>query len=157
MARPQVRNLEKTLGGSFNAVHRINLGVRGGETVLLVGPSGCAKSTTLRMIARLERTTGGQVMIGDTVVNRLQPGKRGIAMVFQNHALVPHMKEGKNLSFGLRLQRASRSEIEPLLYRLSKELSGSQAQRMDRGPTLINEPMAFLFGEPLSNPDAKLR
>ncbi|MBM3603410.1 MAG: sn-glycerol-3-phosphate ABC transporter ATP-binding protein UgpC [Alphaproteobacteria bacterium] len=170
MARLQIRNLEKVYGNAFKAVHGINLDVADGEFMVLVGPSGCAKSTTLRMIAGLESISGGEVVIGEKVVNRLQPGQRGIAMVFQNYALYPHMKVRKNLSFGLRLQRTSKAEIErrtdevarileiePLLDRLPKQLSGGQAQRVALGRALIKEPQVFLFDEPLSNLDAKLR
>ncbi|WFE76821.1 ABC transporter ATP-binding protein [Roseinatronobacter sp. S2] len=170
MARLQIKNLEKTYANTFKAVHGINLDVEDGEFMVLVGPSGCAKSTTLRMIAGLESISGGEVVIGEKVVNRLQPGQRGIAMVFQNYALYPHMKVRKNLSFGLRLQRAPKAEIErktaevarileiePLLDRLPKELSGGQAQRVALGRALIKQPEVFLFDEPLSNLDAKLR
>lgn len=170
MARLQIRNLEKTYANTFKAVHGINLDVQDGEFMVLVGPSGCAKSTTLRMIAGLESISGGEIVIGDRVVNRLQPGARGIAMVFQNYALYPHMKVRKNLSFGLRLMRTPKAEIErktaevarileiePLLDRLPKELSGGQAQRVALGRALIKQPEVFLFDEPLSNLDAKLR
>ncbi|MDO5657727.1 MAG: sn-glycerol-3-phosphate ABC transporter ATP-binding protein UgpC [Paracoccus sp. (in: a-proteobacteria)] len=170
MARLEIRNLEKVYGNAFKAVHGINLDVADGEFMVLVGPSGCAKSTTLRMIAGLETISGGEVRIGDRVVNRLAPGERGIAMVFQNYALYPHMKVRKNLSFGLRLQGAKRDEIErktaevarileiePLLDRLPKQLSGGQAQRVALGRALIKQPDVFLFDEPLSNLDAKLR
>ena len=170
MARLSIRNLEKTYGGGFKAVHGINLEVEDGEFMVLVGPSGCAKSTTLRMIAGLETVTGGQILIGDTVVNNLTPGDRGIAMVFQNYALYPHMKVRKNLSFGLRLAGEKKDEIErrvaevaevleigPLLDRLPKQLSGGQAQRVALGRALIKKPQVFLFDEPLSNLDAFLR
>ncbi|MBP7003380.1 ABC transporter ATP-binding protein [Amaricoccus sp.] len=170
MARIQIQNLEKTYGSGFRAVHGINLDVADGEFMVLVGPSGCAKSTTLRMIAGLESITGGQVVIGDTVVNDLAPGKRGIAMVFQNYALYPHMKVRNNLGFGLRLRREPKPaidkataevsgilEIEQLLDRLPKQLSGGQAQRVAVGRALIKKPQVFLFDEPLSNLDAKLR
>ncbi|MDO5641054.1 MAG: sn-glycerol-3-phosphate ABC transporter ATP-binding protein UgpC [Paracoccus sp. (in: a-proteobacteria)] len=170
MARLQIKNLEKVYANSFKAVHGINLDVADGEFMVLVGPSGCAKSTTLRMVAGLESISGGEVVIGDRVVNRLQPGQRGIAMVFQNYALYPHMKVRRNLSFGLRLQGAKRDEIErktaevarileiePLLDRLPKQLSGGQAQRVALGRALIKQPEVFLFDEPLSNLDAKLR
>jgi oligogalacturonide transport system ATP-binding protein len=170
MAELSIRNLEKTYGGGFKAVHGINLEVRDGEFMVLVGPSGCAKSTTLRMIAGLETVTGGQITIGDKVVNNLSPGDRGIAMVFQNYALYPHMKVKKNLSFGLRLAGEKKAEIErrvaevaevleiePLLERLPKQLSGGQAQRVALGRALIKKPDVFLFDEPLSNLDAKLR
>lgn len=170
MARLQIRNLEKTYANAFKAVHGIDLDVEDGEFMVLVGPSGCAKSTTLRMIAGLESISGGEVRIGGKVVNRLQPGQRGIAMVFQNYALYPHMTVRKNLSFGLRLQRAGKAEIErrtaevarileiePLLDRLPRQLSGGQAQRVALGRALIKQPQVFLFDEPLSNLDAKLR
>ncbi|WP_417669782.1 ABC transporter ATP-binding protein [Roseibium sp.] len=170
MARLQLRNLEKTYGNTFKAVHGINLDVEEGEFMVLVGPSGCAKSTTLRMIAGLENITGGEVRIGNRVVNALPPAKRGIAMVFQNYALYPHMKVRSNLSFGLRIQNVPKAEIsaateevarileiEPLLDRLPKELSGGQAQRVALGRALIKKPEVFLFDEPLSNLDAKLR
>jgi oligogalacturonide transport system ATP-binding protein len=170
VARVQIKNLEKVYGNNFKAVHGINLDVADGEFMVLVGPSGCAKSTTLRMIAGLEGITGGEIRIGDKVVNRLAPGERGIAMVFQNYALYPHMKVRSNLSFGLRLQHKSKAEIaeataevarileiEPLLDRLPKQLSGGQAQRVALGRALIKKPDVFLFDEPLSNLDAKLR
>lgn len=169
MARLQLRNLEKDYGG-FKAVHGINLEVADGEFMVLVGPSGCAKSTTLRMIAGLERITGGEIRIGDDLVNDKAPGERGIAMVFQNYALYPHMKVRKNLSFGLRLKRRPAEEIEQAtrdvsnileigdyLERLPKQLSGGQAQRVAVGRALIKKPQVFLFDEPLSNLDAKLR
>ncbi|MEC7668290.1 MAG: sn-glycerol-3-phosphate ABC transporter ATP-binding protein UgpC [Pseudomonadota bacterium] len=170
MAELQLKSLEKTYGNGFKAVHGINLEVKEGEFMVLVGPSGCAKSTTLRMIAGLETVTGGEIRIGDQVVNDLVPGKRGIAMVFQNYALYPHMKVRRNLSFGLRLKRQPKDqieqstqvvsnilEIEELLDRLPKQLSGGQAQRVALGRALIKEPDVFLFDEPLSNLDAKLR
>lgn len=170
MARLQLNNLEKVYGGGFKAVHGINLDVQDGEFMVLVGPSGCAKSTTLRMIAGLEDITGGEVRIGDTVVNNLSPGKRSIAMVFQNYALYPHMKVRNNLAFGLRIAKTPKAEIkravdevaeileiEPLLDRLPKQLSGGQAQRVALGRALIKSPEVFLFDEPLSNLDAKLR
>lgn len=170
MAELHLKSLEKTYGNGFKAVHGIDLEVEEGEFMVLVGPSGCAKSTTLRMIAGLETVTGGEVRIGDRVVNDLVPGKRGIAMVFQNYALYPHMKVTRNLSFGLRLRgepkdkinRATQDvsgvlEIEELLDRLPKQLSGGQAQRVALGRALIKQPEVFLFDEPLSNLDAKLR
>ena len=170
MAELQLRSLEKTYGNGFKAVHGIDLDVAEGEFMVLVGPSGCAKSTTLRMIAGLETITGGAVRIGDQVVNDLVPGKRGIAMVFQNYALYPHMKVTRNLSFGLKLRGMPKPqiatatenvsgilEIEELLDRLPKQLSGGQAQRVALGRALIKQPEVFLFDEPLSNLDAKLR
>ena len=170
MAELHLKSLEKTYGNGYKAVHGIDLEVREGEFMVLVGPSGCAKSTTLRMIAGLETITGGAVQIGDRVVNDLVPGKRGIAMVFQNYALYPHMKVRRNLSFGLKLRREPAArieratsdvsgilEIEELLDRLPKQLSGGQAQRVALGRALIKQPEVFLFDEPLSNLDAKLR
>ncbi|GAA6179754.1 sn-glycerol-3-phosphate ABC transporter ATP-binding protein UgpC [Shimia sp. NS0008-38b] len=170
MAELKLKTVEKTYGNGFKAVHGIDLDVAEGEFMVLVGPSGCAKSTTLRMIAGLETITGGEIQIGDNVVNDLVPGKRGIAMVFQNYALYPHMKVRKNLSFGLKLKREPKEkiasstaevsgilEIEELLDRLPKQLSGGQAQRVALGRALIKQPEVFLFDEPLSNLDAKLR
>lgn len=169
MAHLQLRNLEKDYGG-FKAVHGINLDVEDGEFMVLVGPSGCAKSTTLRMIAGLERITAGEIRIGGELVNDKPPGDRGISMVFQNYALYPHMKVRKNLSFSMRLKRRPKNEIEDatnnvsetleigaLLDRLPKQLSGGQAQRVAVGRALIKKPQVFLFDEPLSNLDAKLR
>ncbi|MCT7373488.1 ABC transporter ATP-binding protein [Chelativorans salis] len=170
MARLQIRNLEKVYANSFKAVHGISLDVDDGEFMVLVGPSGCAKSTTLRMIAGLETITGGEIRIGDRIVNNLAPGQRGVSMVFQNYALYPHMKVRSNLAFGLKLKRRPKPEIEdatkavantleidPLLDRLPKQLSGGQAQRVAVGRALIKKPDVFLFDEPLSNLDAKLR
>ncbi|RYH03504.1 sn-glycerol-3-phosphate ABC transporter ATP-binding protein UgpC [Salipiger sp. IMCC34102] len=170
MAELQLKSLEKKYGNGFKAVHGIDLKVKEGEFMVLVGPSGCAKSTTLRMIAGLETITGGEVRIGENVVNDLVPGKRGIAMVFQNYALYPHMKVRRNLSFGLKLKRQPKEQIESatsdvsgileideLLERLPKQLSGGQAQRVALGRALIKQPEVFLFDEPLSNLDAKLR
>ncbi len=170
MAQLTIRNLEKVYSGTVKALHGINLEVKDGEFMVLVGPSGCAKSTTLRMIAGLETVSGGHITIGEKVVNNLPPGDRGIAMVFQNYALYPHMKVRKNLSFGLKLAGENKEEIarrvaevaevleiEPLLDRLPKQLSGGQAQRVALGRALIKKPEVFLFDEPLSNLDAKLR
>lgn len=170
MAGLQLKSLEKVYGNFFKAVHGIDLEIRDGEFMVLVGPSGCAKSTTLRMIAGLETISGGEIRIGDKRVNDLVPGKRGISMVFQNYALYPHMTVRKNLSFGLRLKGKSKTEIatatdevakileiEELLDRLPKQLSGGQAQRVALGRALIKHPEVFLFDEPLSNLDAKLR
>ena len=170
MARVQLRNLEKVYGGAVKAVHGINLDIKDGEFMVFVGPSGCAKSTTLRMVAGLEEITGGEIVIGDQRVNDLPPGKRSIAMVFQNYALYPHMKVRGNLAFGLKIagrpkpeidraiaEVARILEIEPLLDRLPKQLSGGQAQRVALGRALIKKPGVFLFDEPLSNLDAKLR
>ncbi len=170
MARVQLKNLEKVYGGTVKAVHGINLDIHDGEFMVFVGPSGCAKSTTLRMVAGLEEITGGEIVIGGQRVNDLPPGKRSIAMVFQNYALYPHMKVRGNLAFGLKIAGKPKAEIaaaidevarileiEPLLDRLPKQLSGGQAQRVALGRALIKKPGVFLFDEPLSNLDAKLR
>nr|WP_319389860.1 sn-glycerol-3-phosphate ABC transporter ATP-binding protein UgpC [uncultured Cohaesibacter sp.] len=170
MAHLQLKKLVKRYPNGFEAVHGIDLDVQDGEFMVLVGPSGCAKSTTLRMVAGLETVTSGEIRIGEQVVNTLAPGRRGIAMVFQNYALYPHMKVKNNLSFGLRLAGRPKDEIEAataevadileigqLLERLPKELSGGQAQRVALGRALIKKPEVFLFDEPLSNLDAKLR
>lgn len=170
MAKVQLKNLEKVYGNAFKAVHGINLDIEDGEFMVFVGPSGCAKSTTLRMVAGLEEISGGEVVIGDQRVNDLPPGKRSIAMVFQNYALYPHMKVRGNLAFGLKIAGKPKAEIdaaiahvakileiEPLLDRLPKQLSGGQAQRVALGRALIKKPGVFLFDEPLSNLDAKLR
>ncbi|MDQ0455877.1 ABC transporter ATP-binding protein [Rhizobium paknamense] len=170
MARVELKNLEKVYGGAFKAVHGINLDIEDGEFMVFVGPSGCAKSTTLRMVAGLEEITGGEILIDGERVNDLPPGKRSIAMVFQNYALYPHMKVRGNLAFGLKIagtpkaeieaaiaQVARMLEIEPLLDRLPKQLSGGQAQRVALGRALIKKPGVFLFDEPLSNLDAQLR
>ncbi|GCL61572.1 ABC transporter ATP-binding protein [Pseudaquabacterium pictum] len=170
MAALSLRKIEKTYPNGFKAVHGVDLEVRDGEFMVFVGPSGCAKSTLLRMIAGLERITGGDLHIGGQRVNDLPPKQRGIAMVFQNYALYPHMKVAENLSFGLKLagtpkaevqqrvQEAARLlEMEHLLDRYPKQLSGGQAQRVAVGRAIVKKPGVFLFDEPLSNLDAKLR
>ena len=156
--------------GSNTAVDRINLTAQEKEFLVLVGPSGCGKTTTLRMIAGLEETTEGEVYIGDRRVNNVAPKDRDIAMVFQNYALYPHMSVYKNLAFGLKQRKFPRSEInlrvtevahmlgiEELLKRKPKELSGGQRQRVAMGRAIVRKPEVFLFDEPLSNLDAKLR
>ena len=170
MAQVQLKNLEKVYNKTNKVVHGLDLDIKDGEFMVFVGPSGCAKSTTLRMIAGLEEITAGDIIIGDHRVNDLSPSKRQIAMVFQNYALYPHMKVRGNLSFGLRIAGRPKAEIEaavekvaaileiePLLDRLPKQLSGGQAQRVALGRALIKNPGVFLFDEPLSNLDAKLR
>ncbi|MFK7854902.1 MAG: ABC transporter ATP-binding protein [Granulosicoccus sp.] len=170
MAHLKLNAVNKVYTNGFQAVHNVDLDVREGEFMVLVGPSGCAKSTTLRMIAGLENVSSGEIRIGDRVVNNLAPGKRGVSMVFQNYALYPHMKVHRNLSFGLRLKKTPKDEIiratdevsgvleiSDLLERLPKQLSGGQAQRVALGRSLIKQPDVFLFDEPLSNLDAKLR
>lgn len=156
--------------GKVRAVHGINLDIGHNEFVVLVGPSGCGKSTTLRMIAGLEDISGGEVLIGDRIVNDLPPRKRNISMVFQNYALYPHMSVRDNLGFGLKIagqkpkviaeRVAEAAEIlglSELLDRTPAELSGGQRQRVAMGRAIVRHPDAFLFDEPLSNLDAKLR
>ena len=170
MARVQLRNLEKVYGGTLKAVHGINLDIRDGEFMVLVGPSGCAKSTTLRMIAGLEEISGGEIIIGDRRVNDLPPAKRSIAMVFQNYALYPHMSVFDNMAYGLKIAGRPKAEIaervaaaaqllqlEPYLDRRPRELSGGQRQRVAIGRAIVADPKIFLFDEPLSNLDAELR
>ena len=170
MARLSLRKIEKTYANGFKAVHGVDLEVRDGEFMVFVGPSGCAKSTLLRMIAGLESISGGEMYIGDKLVNGLAAKQRGIAMVFQNYALYPHMTVFDNLAFGLRLagtpkeevnQRVQRAalllEMGHLLDRYPKQLSGGQAQRVAVGRAIVKKPEVFLFDEPLSNLDAKLR
>ena len=170
MAAVTLSKVEKTYPNGFKAVHGVDLAVRDGEFMVLVGPSGCAKSTLLRMVAGLESITAGELRIGERVVNDLPAKARGIAMVFQNYALYPHMKVYDNLAFGLKLAGTPKAdvdrrvrhaarllEIEHLLDRLPKQLSGGQAQRVAVGRAIVKEPQVFLFDEPLSNLDAKLR
>ena len=154
----------------IRTVHGIDLEVADGEFVVLVGPSGCGKSTTLRMIAGLETITDGEITIGDRKVNALPPGERDIAMVFQNYALYPHLSVADNITFGLKLRKTPREDIRrrladtaalleltPLLARKPRQLSGGQRQRVAMGRAIIRNPRVFLFDEPLSNLDAKLR
>ena len=170
MAAVKLKNISK-LYGDVLAVDDFSLDIEDGEFIILVGPSGCGKSTTLRAIAGLEDITSGDIYIGDRVVNHLSPKDRDIAMVFQNYALYPHMNVFSNLSFALRIKKlAPKNEIrervkkvaellgiESLLTRKPKELSGGQRQRVALGRAIIRQPEVFLFDEPLSNLDAKLR
>jgi len=166
----RLKSVHKTYPGGVRAVDRVDLEIRDGEFIVLVGPSGCGKSTILRMIAGLEEITGGEIWIGDKLVNDVPPGDRDIAMVFQNYALYPHMSVRENLAFGLRMRKAPRREIEErvdraadalsirqLLDRRPRELSGGQRQRVALGRAIVRDPKVFLFDEPLSNLDAKLR
>lgn len=170
MAEVIFNKLEKVYSNGFKAVHGIDLAIAEGEFMVIVGPSGCAKSTTLRMLAGLETISGGEVRIGDKIVNNLAPKARGIAMVFQNYALYPHMSVRENLAFGLKLSKLPKDrieqqvneaakilELEELMDRLPRQLSGGQAQRVAVGRAIVKKPDVFLFDEPLSNLDAKLR
>ena len=170
MAKLILKNIIKEYPGSVIAVRDFNLNVEDGEFVVLVGPSGCGKTTTLRMIAGLEEITSGTITIGDRVVNDIHPKDRDIAMVFQNYALYPHMTVYKNLAFALKLRKIPKDEIkrkvanaaeilgiENLLQRKPKALSGGQRQRVALGRAIVRDPKVFLFDEPLSNLDAKLR
>ena len=169
MANVQFRNVTKSYG-TLEVIHGIDMQVADGEFIVIVGPSGCGKSTLLRMVAGLEPITGGEIDIGGRVVNRLEPKDRDIAMVFQNYALYPHMSVFDNMAYGLRIRGLSKSdigervdraaailELKPLLQRTPRQLSGGQRQRVAMGRAIVREPAVFLFDEPLSNLDAKLR
>jgi multiple sugar transport system ATP-binding protein len=169
MASVSFRRLEKSYGAT-HIVKGIDLEIADREFVVLVGPSGCGKSTTLRMLAGLESISAGEVRIGDTVVNRLPPRDRDIAMVFQDYALYPHKTVYENMAFSLRVRRAPEAEIRArieqaagmlgigaLLERKPGQLSGGQRQRVAMGRAIVRRPKVFLFDEPLSNLDAKLR
>ena len=155
---------------SRSVIHGISCDIEDGEFIVLLGPSGCGKSTVLRMIAGLETVTKGKIFIGDTLVNQLEPADRDIAMVFQNYALYPHMSVFKNMAYGLKIRRMSKAEIEDRVHRAAeilelteyldrkpRQLSGGQRQRVAMGRCIVREPKVFLFDEPLSNLDAKLR
>ena len=170
MAGVSVRKVVKEYEGGVQAVKGIDLEIADEEFVVLVGPSGCGKSTTLRMIAGLEEISGGEIRIGGNLVNDVPPRDRDIAMVFQNYALYPHMSVFDNMAFGLKLRKFPRTEIksrvdeaarildlQPLLARKPKALSGGQRQRVAMGRAIVRNPKVFLFDEPLSNLDAKLR
>ncbi|WP_193175199.1 ABC transporter ATP-binding protein [Oricola nitratireducens] len=169
MATVSLKNLVKKYG-NLEVVHSINLDVKDREFVALVGPSGCGKSTSLRMIAGLEDITGGEIHIGDRVVNELPPRQRNISMVFQSYALYPHMTVAENMGFSLKIAGRSQAEIDAavadaartlglgeLLERRPSQLSGGQRQRVAMGRAIVRKPDVFLFDEPLSNLDAKLR
>ena len=164
-----IKNVRKSYG-AVNIIHGVDVEIADGEFVILVGPSGCGKSTLLRMIAGLEDITGGEISIGGRVVNNLPPKDRDIAMVFQNYALYPQMTVAQNMGFALQLAGAKRAEIDekvgqaakilglqPLLDRKPAQLSGGQRQRVAMGRAIVRDPKVFLFDEPLSNLDAKLR
>ena len=169
MANVVLKNISKQFGDVV-AVNDVNLEIADREFVVLVGPSGCGKTTTLRMIAGLEEISEGEIIIGDRVVNQLTPMERNIAMVFQSYALYPHMKVFDNMAFGLKMRKVSKEQreeqvkkaaeilgIEDLLNRKPKQLSGGQRQRVALGRAIVRDPDVFLFDEPLSNLDAKLR
>jgi len=169
MSSVSVRDVRKSYGAS-PVLHGVSVDIADGEFVILVGPSGCGKSTLLRMIAGLETITGGEIRIGSRVVNNVPPKERDIAMVFQNYALYPHMTVAENMAFSLKLKRAPKSEIQQkvnraaeilglskLLDRYPRQLSGGQRQRVAMGRAIVRDPQVFLFDEPLSNLDAKLR
>src|SRR6195952_1927398 len=169
MSSVQIRDVRKSFG-NFEVLHGVSIPIEDGEFVVLVGPSGCGKSTLLRMLAGLENITSGTISIGDKVVNNVQPKERDIAMVFQNYALYPDLTFPANMGFSLKLRGASADEIStgvnraaeilaltPLLERYPRQLSGGQRQRVAMGRAIVRDPQVFLFDEPLSNLDAKLR
>ena len=170
MAQVSLRDITKIYKGGIKAVEKVNLGIENKEFMVLVGPSGCGKSTILRMIAGLEEITEGKIWIGDRLVNDVPAKDRDIAMVFQNYALYPHMTVFENMSFGLRLRRYPKNEIKRrvheameilsiknLINRRPRQLSGGERQRVALGRAIVRKPLIFLFDEPLSNLDAKLR
>ena len=169
MASVAIRDVRKAFGAT-EVIHGVSVLIGDGEFVVLVGPSGCGKSTLLRMIAGLENITAGEIRIGERVVNNLPPKERDVAMVFQNYALYPHMTVAANMGFSLKLRGAPKTEIDtrveraagilgltPLLQRYPRQLSGGQRQRVAMGRAIVRDPPVFLFDEPLSNLDAKLR
>ena len=169
MASVTIRDVRKAFG-PVEVIHGVNIDIEDGEFVVLVGPSGCGKSTLLRMISGLESITSGDLMIGDRRMNMAPPKERDIAMVFQNYALYPHMTVFENMAFSMRLRKAPQAETDrrvtqaadilgltPLLDRYPRQLSGGQRQRVAMGRAIVRDPQVFLFDEPLSNLDAKLR
>ncbi len=173
MASITLKNITKSYGKGKTAnpvIHGVNAEIADGEFIVIVGPSGCGKSTLLRMVAGLEEVTGGDISIGNRVVNNLEPSERDIAMVFQNYALYPHMSVFDNMAYGLKIAKIPADEIQtrvdkaakileigPFLHRKPRELSGGQRQRVAMGRAIVRQPQVFLFDEPLSNLDAKLR
>ena len=169
MANIRLTELVKEFGSTV-AVKGISLDVENGEFLIIVGPSGCGKTTTLNMISGLETPTAGEIMIGDRVVNDVEPGDRGLGMVFQDLALFPHMNVFENIAFGLRVQKIEDQEVQervraaadamhilPLLYKRPNQCSGGESQRVALARTIVNNPDVFLMDEPLSSLDAKLR
>ncbi|MEN9467894.1 MAG: transporter ATP-binding protein, partial [Pseudomonadota bacterium] len=173
MASIELKNVIKRYGagkGSNQVIHGVNAQIADGEFVVIVGPSGCGKSTLLRMVAGLEEISSGEICIGGRVVNRLEPSERDIAMVFQNYALYPHMTVFENMAYGLKIAKVPTAEIKArvdkaakilelgaFLERTPRALSGGQRQRVAMGRAIVRQPQVFLFDEPLSNLDAKLR
>ena len=170
MANVTLRSVRKTYPGGFEAIKGVDVDVGDGQFCVLVGPSGCGKSTLLRMVAGLETITGGEIDIGGRVVNQVEPADRDIAMVFQNYALYPHMSVYNNMAYGLRNRGMAEAEIKTrveeaarvlelasMLERKPRQLSGGQRQRVAMGRAIVRQPKAFLFDEPLSNLDARLR
>ncbi|MDU6731641.1 MAG: ATP-binding cassette domain-containing protein, partial [Bradyrhizobium sp.] len=170
MANVTLRNVRKVYPGGFEAIKGIDIEVGDGQFCVLVGPSGCGKSTLLRMVAGLETITSGEIDIGGRIVNAIEPADRDIAMVFQNYALYPHMSVYNNMAYGLRNRRVPEAEIKTrvedaarilelgtMLERKPRQLSGGQRQRVAMGRAIVRKPKVFLFDEPLSNLDAKLR
>ncbi|MBT3358161.1 MAG: sn-glycerol-3-phosphate import ATP-binding protein UgpC [Rhodospirillales bacterium] len=169
MAEVKLRDVRKSYG-DLEVIHGVDCDIAHGELIVVVGPSGCGKSTVLRMIAGLEQISAGEISIGDKVVNNLEPAERDIAMVFQNYALYPHMTVYNNMAYGLKIRGMSKTEIDErvnkaaeilelgdYLLRKPRQLSGGQRQRVAMGRAIVREPAVFLFDEPLSNLDAKLR
>lgn len=170
MAQVKIDSVSKIYAGGTKAVSGVNIDIKDGEFIVLVGPSGCGKSTLLRMVAGLETISEGEVAIGSRTVNEVEPADRDIAMVFQNYALYPHMSVYDNMAYGLRNRKTPKAEIEarvaeaarmlelePYLQRKPRALSGGQRQRVAMGRAIVRKPAVFLFDEPLSNLDAKLR
>ncbi|TSA13458.1 MAG: sn-glycerol-3-phosphate import ATP-binding protein UgpC [Betaproteobacteria bacterium] len=170
MAAVSFRDVRKSYTPELQVIHGVSMDIKDGEFIVILGPSGCGKSTLLRMVAGLETITSGEIAIGDRVVNNLEPKDRDIAMVFQNYALYPHMTVYDNMAYGLRIRGLSKDdisvrvkkaadilELDKYLERRPRELSGGQRQRVAMGRAIVREPQVFLFDEPLSNLDAKLR
>jgi sn-glycerol 3-phosphate transport system ATP-binding protein len=170
MAGLSLRDVRKSYTPELQVIHGVSMEIKDGEFIVILGPSGCGKSTLLRMVAGLETITAGEIAIGDRVVNNLEPKDRDIAMVFQNYALYPHMSVYDNMAYGLRIRGLSKSQIDArvqkaagilelskFLQRKPRQLSGGQRQRVAMGRAIVREPAVFLFDEPLSNLDAKLR
>lgn len=170
MATLSFKEVKKTYPGNVAVIHGLDMDINDGEFIVIVGPSGCGKSTLMRMVAGLESVTEGEILINSKVVNKLEPAERDIAMVFQNYALYPHMSVFENMAYGLKIRGLSKDDIRQrveaaaeilelgqLLERRPRQLSGGQRQRVAMGRAIVREPKVFLFDEPLSNLDAKLR